>query len=81
MHSSWAAARLRQTDMPNTGLDTIVPMQTPAPVVERMVGALCSGFAELRDANRKRPFIKCMSLSVIAKRQSQAPQRSPLTPH
>lgn len=66
MHSSWAAARLRQTDMQNTGMDTIVPVQTPAPVVRRMVEALYSGFVELQeDTEQLLILANCMQVKLI----------------
>ena len=65
MHSTWAAARLRQTDMQNTGMDTIVPVQTPAPVVRRMVEALYSGFVELQeDTEQLLILANCMQASA-----------------
>ena len=47
--SAWAAARLRQSDMQNSGIGTVVPVCTPPAVVRQLVQALYSGHVELQE--------------------------------
>ncbi|KAL3135893.1 hypothetical protein ABBQ32_007446 [Trebouxia sp. C0010 RCD-2024] len=48
-HSPWAAARLRQTHMQTSGLDTIVPICSPVAAVKKLVAALYTGCIMLQD--------------------------------
>ena len=48
-HSPWAAARIHQTHMQTSGLDTIVPICSPLAAVKKLVAALYTGFITLQD--------------------------------
>lgn len=70
--SAWAAARLRQSDMQNSGIGTVVPVCTPPAVVRQLVQVLYSGHVELQEdvepllvlANPGRPTDILKSLST-----------------
>ena len=62
-HSPWAAARLRQTEMQTSGLETIVPICTPSAVVKKMVEALYSGYIELQhDVEQMLVLANCLQV-------------------
>ena len=64
-HSSWAAARLRQTDMQTSGPETILPVCTPPSVVRKLVEALHSGFLELQeDVEQILVLANCMQVTT-----------------
>ena len=64
-HSPWAAAWLRQTDMRPSGLETVVPICTPAAVVKELVEALYCGFIELQhDVERMLVLANCLQVTV-----------------
>lgn len=64
--SAWAAARLRRSDMQNSGIGTIVPVCTSAAVVKRLVEALYSGHIELQeDVEQLLVLANCMQVGLL----------------